>query len=65
MEQNDAEFVTPIEVWNLVDRKLGLNRIRTYFRDGLIPARRFGKTYVARKQDVEKFFQNYYLKTNN
>mgnify|MGYP001767782906 CR=1 FL=1 len=64
-KNDDAEFLTAIEIWKMINMSMGLNRIRTYLRDGMIPAKKFGRTYVAKKNDVVSFFENYYLKTQN
>jgi len=59
------KILTAEDVYILINKQLGVNRIRNYMKEGKIPSQKVGKAFVAERNDVINFFQNYFLQTQN
>lgn len=61
---NNDKILNADEIYKLIDKQIGINKIKTFLKDGQIPSKKVGKTYVAEKNDVVDFFRNYYISNN-
>ena len=49
------------EIHEIVDKRVGLSKIRFLLKERVIPSQMDGNRLVAKKEDVVNYFRNYFV----
>ncbi len=54
---DDTDFLTVEDVFERLGRKVPMDTIRSWIRSKRLPAYRPGRTYLIKREDLEKFLR--------
>jgi len=49
------------QIYNIVDKRVGLSKIRFLLKERVIPSQKQGNRLVAKQEDVMSYFRSYYV----
>lgn len=49
------------EIYEIVDKRVGLSKIRFLLKERVIPSQKEGNRLVAKQEDVMSYFRSYYV----
>jgi excisionase family DNA binding protein len=59
------DWLTIQDVYELLGKKVPMDTIRSWIRSGKLPAYRPGRTYLVKREDLEKFLQDSRTRPDN
>lgn len=57
MTEQEPEWLTVERIYELLNRSVAIDTIRSWIRSGKLPAYRPGRTYLVKREDFEKFIK--------
>jgi len=55
--EHEPEWLTVERIYELLNRSVAIDTIRSWIRSGKLPAYRPGRTYLVKREDLEKFLR--------
>lgn len=57
MTEQEPEWLTVERIYELLNRSVAIDTIRSWIRSGKLPAFRPGRTYLVKREDFERFIK--------
>ncbi len=57
MTEHEPEWLTVERIYELLNRSVAIDTIRSWIRSKKLPAYKPGRTYLVKREDLEKFIR--------